>query len=77
MRVESPAEINEVKALFKSVRELAKTLAGAHLDSGLDAVRMRIVCPAGGVECVDGFEPSAPGTRADGAAPVAQAGAGK
>lgn len=47
----------DVKDLFKSVRELAKTLARAHLDSGLAAECLRIGRPAKGIVDIDGFEP--------------------
>jgi len=56
VRVETPQELDEAKALRKKVRELEKALANAHLDLRLDAAYLRIACRAAGIEDVEDFK---------------------
>ena len=56
VRVETPKEIDETKALRKRVRDLEKALADAHLRERFDAAYLKIACRTAGIEDVEGFK---------------------
>ena len=56
IRVETPKEIDEVKALRKRVRDLEKALADERLGHMFDEAYLRIACRAAGIEDVEGFK---------------------
>ena len=56
IRVETPKEVSEVKALRKRVRDLEKALASERLDHMLGDAYLNIACRAAGIEDVDDFK---------------------
>jgi transposase len=56
VRVETPKEIDEAKALRKRVRDLEKALADAHLKERFDAAYLKVACRTAGIEDVEGFK---------------------
>jgi len=63
VRVETPKEVNEAKALRKRVRELEKALADAHLDLKLEAAYTQLACKAAGIADVADFKKKHGGAR--------------
>lgn len=63
IRVETPKEANELKALRKRVRDLEKALANERLDHMLGEAYLEIACEAAGIEDVDGFKKKHAGRR--------------
>lgn len=63
VRVETPKEVSEVKALRKRVRELEKALADAHIDGMLDEAYLEIACRAAGIADVEAFKKKHAGKR--------------
>lgn len=56
IRVETPKEIDETKALRKRVRALEKALADAHLKERFDAAYLEIACRTAGIEDIESFK---------------------
>ena len=56
VRVETPKEINELKALRKRVKDLEKALASERLDHLLESAYLQIACRTAGIEDIDGFK---------------------
>ena len=56
VRVETPAERDELKKMKMRVRELERALVDAHLDLRLERAWLELACEAGGVDDVDGFK---------------------
>ena len=56
IRVETPQEKSEIKALRQRVRDLEKGLADAHLDLKLEEAYTRIACRTAGIEDVEAFK---------------------
>lgn len=56
IRVETPEEIDETRALRKRVRDLEKALSDAHLKGMFDDAYLKIACRAAGVDDVEGFK---------------------
>ena len=56
IRVETPKEVSELKALRKRVKDLEKALASERLDHMLDEAYLQIACRSAGIEDVDGFK---------------------
>jgi len=56
VRVETPKEVSELKALRKRVKDLEKALVSERLDRMLDAAYLQIACRTAGIEDVEGFK---------------------
>ena len=56
IRVETPKEVSELKALRKRVKDLEKALANERLDHMLGEAYLQIACRTAGIEDVDGFK---------------------
>jgi len=56
IRVETPKDVSELKALRKRVKDLEKALASERLDHMLDEAYLQIACRSAGIEDVDGFK---------------------
>ncbi len=56
VRVETPKEVSELKALRRRVKDLEKALADAHLKGRFDEAYLRLACRAAGIEDVEGFK---------------------
>jgi transposase len=56
IRVETPRELSELKALRQRVKALEKALADAHLKGRFDEAYLRIACRAAGIEDVEEFK---------------------
>jgi len=63
VRVETPKEVSEVKALRNRVRELEKALADAHLRQRFDEAYLRVACRTAGIEDVEEFKKKHAGRR--------------
>ena len=63
IRVETPKEVSELKALRKRVKDLEKALADERLGHMLDEAYLEIACEAAGIEDVDGFKKKHAGKR--------------
>ncbi len=56
VRVETPKEVSELKALRKRVKDLEKALANERLDHLLDEAYLQIACDRAGIEDVETFK---------------------
>ena len=56
IRVETPKEVSELKALRKRVKDLEKALANERLGHMFEEAYLRIACRTAGIEDVDGFK---------------------
>lgn len=56
VRVETPAERDELKKMKARVRELERALVDAHMDLRLERAWVELACEAGGVEDVEEFK---------------------
>jgi len=63
VRVETPKEASELKALRKRVKDLEKALANERLDHMLDEAYLGMACEAAGIEDVDAFKKKHAGGR--------------
>jgi len=63
IRVETPKEVSELRALRKRVRDLEKALADERLDHMLSDAYLDIACRAAGIEDVEDFKKKHAGKR--------------
>ena len=63
IRVETPKEVSELKALRKRVRDLEKALADERLGHMLEDAYLHIACEAAGIDDVDDFKKKHAGGR--------------
>jgi transposase-like protein len=61
IRVEKPAEINELKRLKERVKRLESALADANLDLALERQYTRLACERAGIQDVSEFKKKAAG----------------
>jgi len=61
IRVETPKEISELKALRERVKRLESALADANIDLALERAYVRIACQQAGIEDVEGVKKNNPG----------------
>lgn len=63
IRVEKPAEINELKKLRERVKRLEKALADATLELQVEKAYTQLACERAGIQDVEEFKKKAPGPR--------------